>query len=62
MLSIYEEISRNLLDRRGKGEGEELRKLIAAAFEDTQQGVAICHDKVVVVGQKPREHRGGPRV
>ena len=56
VLSIYEEISRKLLNKVNKAKGEELRKLIAAAFVDTQQGVAICHDKVVVVGQKPRNH------
>ena len=39
-----------------KEKGEELRKLIAAAYVDSQQGVAICHDKVVVVGQKPARH------
>ena len=56
VLLIYEEISKKLLDRQEKGKGEELRKLIAAAFVDVQKGVAICHDKVVVVGQKPPEH------
>ena len=60
VLSIYEEISRKVLDRSNRGEGEELRKLISAAFINSQQGVAICHDKVVVVGQKPGEHKGEP--
>ena len=62
VLSIYEEISRKVLNRRDKGEGERLRKLISAAFVDSQQGVAICHDKVVVVGQKPREYEKGSRM
>ena len=56
VLAIYEEISRKVLDRMDKEKGEELRKLIAAAYVDSQQGVAICHDKVVVVGQKPARH------
>lgn len=59
VLSIYEEISRKILDRRDKRDGEELRKLISVAYVDSQQGVAICHDKVVVVGQKPEEHHRG---
>ena len=62
VLSIYEEISKKVLDRQEKGKGEELRKLISAAFVDTQKGVAICHDKVVVVGQKPREYERGSRI
>ena len=57
MLAIYEEISRKVLDRRDKEEGEKLRKLISVAYADSQQGVAICHDKVVVVGQKPLRHQ-----
>ncbi|MCJ1383156.1 hypothetical protein MMC17_006269 [Xylographa soralifera] len=48
VLAMYEEISRKLLDRRGKGEEEKPRKLISAAFIDTQKGVAICHDKSLV--------------
>lgn len=58
VLAVYEEISRKVLDRRGRGEGEELRRLIAAAFVDARMGVAVCHDKVVVVGRKPVEHVG----
>ena len=57
MLAIYEEISRKVLDRRSKEDGERLRKLISVAYVDSQQGVAICHDKVVVVGQKPKEYQ-----
>lgn len=54
VLAVYEEISRKVLDRRSKQDGEELRKLISVAYLDSQQGVAISHDKVVVIGQKPK--------
>ncbi|KAL8726623.1 MAG: hypothetical protein Q9181_005972 [Wetmoreana brouardii] len=52
-LLAYDEFSRTVLDPRGKGEGEALRGSIAAAYQCSQQGVAILLDKIVVVGRKP---------
>ncbi|KAI4232071.1 MAG: hypothetical protein LQ349_005224 [Xanthoria aureola] len=59
VFGVYEEISKKVLDKRGKGEGDKLRKLIAAAFVDSRKGVAISHDKVVVTGRKPASLEGG---
>ncbi|KAL9597703.1 MAG: hypothetical protein Q9219_004960 [cf. Caloplaca sp. 3 TL-2023] len=55
VFGVYEEVSRKVLDPKGQGEGEKLRNLISAAYLDSRQGVAICHDKIVVIGQKPKE-------
>ncbi|KAL8722224.1 MAG: hypothetical protein Q9225_001269 [Loekoesia sp. 1 TL-2023] len=52
-LTAYEEFSHTILDRRGQGEGEQLRDLVNKAAQECRNGVAMTVDLVVAVARKP---------
>ena len=50
-LVAYQEFSQMFLDRRGQGEGDRMRILIAMASEESKAGVAVVRDMVVAIGR-----------
>ena len=50
-LVAYQEFSQMFVDRRGQGEGDRMRTLIALASEESKAGVAVVKNMVVAIGR-----------